>query len=100
MSPHGDRFGTLVGPVGCLQHAVPTTTAKPAPVVHQSAIITAGVLSRYWLAGGGGGMRANASAVAAGRRHSVARRYDGTVLAVGSDAAGERRVEGWTDVVA
>ena len=45
-------------------------------------------------------MRANASALAAGRRHSVGRRWDGTVLAVGNNAAGECRVGRWEDVVA
>jgi alpha-tubulin suppressor-like RCC1 family protein len=45
-------------------------------------------------------MRANTSALAAGRRHSVGRRRDGTVVAVGNDAAGECRVGRWEDVVA
>ncbi|MEV6950163.1 RCC1 domain-containing protein [Streptomyces sp. NPDC051172] len=45
-------------------------------------------------------MRANSSALAAGRRHSVGRRWDGTVLAVGNTAAAECRVERWEDVIA
>ena len=45
-------------------------------------------------------MRANTPALAAGRRHSVGRRRDGTVLAVGNNAAGECRVGRWEDVVA
>src|SRR6202000_39325 len=48
----------------------------------------------------GGGMRASTSALAAGRRHSVGCRRDGTVVAVGSNAAGECRVGRWEDVVA
>ncbi|NED93497.1 chromosome condensation regulator, partial [Streptomyces sp. SID11233] len=39
-------------------------------------------------------------AVAAGRRHSVGRRRDGTVLAAGATRAAECRVEQWEDVVA
>jgi hypothetical protein len=45
-------------------------------------------------------MRASASAPAAGRCHSVGCRRDGTVLAVGGNAAGECRVGQWEDVVA
>ena len=45
-------------------------------------------------------MRASASVLAAGRRHSVGRCWDGTVLAVGNSAADECRVEQWEDVVA
>ena len=45
-------------------------------------------------------MLANTSALAAGRRHSVGRRWDGTVVAVGNNAAGECRVGRWEDVVA
>jgi hypothetical protein len=45
-------------------------------------------------------MRANMPALAAGRRHSAGRRWDGTVIAVGSSAAGECRVGRWEDVVA
>jgi hypothetical protein len=44
-------------------------------------------------------MRANMPALAAGRRHSAGRRWDGTVIAVGSSAAGECRVGRWEDVV-
>ncbi|MCX4545967.1 RCC1 domain-containing protein [Streptomyces sp. NBC_01565] len=45
-------------------------------------------------------MLANSSVLAAGRAHSVGRRWDGTVLAVGNNAAAECRVERWEDVVA
>ncbi|WP_327119107.1 hypothetical protein [Nocardia sp. NBC_01730] len=45
-------------------------------------------------------MRARTSALAAGRRHSVARCRDGTVVAVGADAADECRVELWKGVIA
>lgn len=45
-------------------------------------------------------MLASPSALAAGRRHSVGRRWDGAVLAVGNTAAAECRVERWEDVVA
>ena len=45
-------------------------------------------------------MRADTSALTAGRRHSVGCRWDGTVLATGNNAAGERRVGRWEDVVA
>ncbi|MET7920058.1 RCC1 domain-containing protein [Streptomyces avermitilis] len=45
-------------------------------------------------------MLASSSVLAAGRRHSVARRWGGTVLAAGNTAAAECRVEGWEDVVA
>jgi alpha-tubulin suppressor-like RCC1 family protein len=45
-------------------------------------------------------MRANTSALAAGRRHSVGRRRDGTVAATGNNAADECRVERWEHVVA
>ena len=48
----------------------------------------------------GGGMRASTPALAAGRRHSVSCRRDGTVLAVGNNAAGECRVGQWEDVTA
>ncbi len=41
-----------------------------------------------------------AAPLAAGRRHSVARRGDGTVVAVGHGSAGECDVRGWRDVVA
>ncbi|WP_026171880.1 MULTISPECIES: RCC1 domain-containing protein [unclassified Streptomyces] len=45
-------------------------------------------------------MSAHSSALAAGRRHSVGLRRDGTVLAAGSGlAAVECRVEGWAGVV-
>src|SRR5690606_30838196 len=40
------------------------------------------------------------STIAAGYRHSVALRPDGTVVAVGYDRYGQCRVEGWRDVVA
>lgn len=39
-------------------------------------------------------------ALAAGRRHSVARRRDGTVLAAGNGGSGECAVGQWTDVIA
>ncbi|GAA4675917.1 hypothetical protein [Gordonia humi] len=39
-------------------------------------------------------------ALAAGRRHWVGLRTDGTVAAVGDGRAGECDVGGWTDVVA
>jgi len=45
-------------------------------------------------------MRADASALAAGKRHSVGRRWDGTVVAVGNNAVGECRVGRLEDVVA
>ena len=45
-------------------------------------------------------MRAGTSALAAGRRHSVSCRRDGTALAVGNNAAGECRVGRWEGVVA
>jgi len=45
-------------------------------------------------------MRAFTSALAAGRRHSVARRRDGTVVAAGANSANECRVEHWEDVIA
>jgi len=48
----------------------------------------------------GDGMQASTSVLAAGRRHSVGLRRDGTVVAVGNGAAGECRVGGWEDVVA
>ncbi|MFT3661515.1 MAG: hypothetical protein QM809_08975 [Gordonia sp. (in: high G+C Gram-positive bacteria)] len=38
--------------------------------------------------------------LAAGRRHSVARRHDGTVLACGHDGAGECYTAAWTGVTA
>ncbi|MGP9681775.1 hypothetical protein [Brachybacterium sp. AOP3-A1-3] len=38
--------------------------------------------------------------IAAGRRHSLACRTDGTVLATGSNLAGECDVADWTEVVA
>src|SRR5690349_8884312 len=44
-------------------------------------------------------MLASTPALAAGRRHSVGRRSDGTVVAVGNNAAGECRVGRWTAVV-
>ncbi|MCM3021705.1 chromosome condensation regulator, partial [Priestia megaterium] len=45
-------------------------------------------------------MVVGSATLAAGRRHSVALRRDGTVVAVGATAAGECRVEQWDDVVA
>ena len=45
-------------------------------------------------------MRAVAPVLAAGRRHSVGLRRDGTVVAVGDWSAGECDVGTWTDVVA
>lgn len=45
-------------------------------------------------------MRREAPAIAAGRRHSIGRRSDGTVVAVGNNAAGECRVGLWGDIVA
>ena len=38
--------------------------------------------------------------IAAGCRHSIGRRIDGTVLTAGNGAAGECSVAGWSDVVA
>lgn len=40
------------------------------------------------------------SLLAAGQRHSVGRRSDGAVVAVGSHAVGECRTGDWRDVVA
>jgi alpha-tubulin suppressor-like RCC1 family protein len=37
--------------------------------------------------------------LAAGPRHSLGVRADGTVLAAGAGTAGEHRVQDWTDVV-
>ena len=45
-------------------------------------------------------MRPATQATAAGRRHSIGRRWDGIVLAVGNDAAGECRVGSWDQIVA
>ncbi len=50
-------------------------------------------------AGRGGEMRPR-TALAAGRRHSVGRRCDGRVVAVGGGAAGELEVGRWEHVVA
>ena len=45
-------------------------------------------------------MHEQVTALAAGRRHSVCGRSDGSVRAVGNGAAGECGVLGWTDVIA
>ena len=45
-------------------------------------------------------MREQVTALAAGRRHSVCGRSDGSVRAVGNGAAGECGVLGWTDIIA
>jgi alpha-tubulin suppressor-like RCC1 family protein len=44
-------------------------------------------------------MQPDPPAIAAGRRHSIARRWDGTVLAAGNDAAGECQVGVWDEIV-
>ncbi len=73
------------------------TTEDPALITVESKVESHVANSRQ---AQGGGMLANASALAAGRRHSVGRRWDGTVLAVGNTAAAECRVERWEDVIA
>jgi len=45
-------------------------------------------------------MHEQVTALAAGRRHSVCGRSDGSVRAVGNGAAGECSVLGWTDIIA
>lgn len=45
-------------------------------------------------------MRISNGAMAAGRRHSVARRRDGTVVAAGNGRSQECRVQQWAGVVA
>lgn len=45
-------------------------------------------------------MHEEVTALAAGRRHSVSGRSDGSVRAVGNGAAGECNVLGWTDIIA
>ncbi|SOR76664.1 delta-60 repeat domain protein [Streptomyces chartreusis NRRL 3882] len=72
------------------------TTEDPALITGQSKVNSLANSRQAQ----GGGMLASSSALAAGRRHSVGRRWDGTVLAVGNTAAAECRVERWEDVVA
>lgn len=45
-------------------------------------------------------MRVSGPVIAAGRRHSLGVRADGTVAAAGAGTAGELRVKDWADVVA